>query len=159
MMLPDPHALTDQDLHLFNEGTHVRLWEKLGSHPTTVDGRAGTRFAVWAPNAEHVSVVGDWNGWSRGADALKPIGSSGIWETFIPGIARGVTYKYHLRSRERGYRVDKADPFAVHAEVAPKTASVVWSLEYEWGDAEWMQRRARTPAHAEPISNKQQHTR
>jgi 1,4-alpha-glucan branching enzyme len=156
--MPDPHALTEQDLYLFNEGSHVRLWEKLGSHPCTVDGREGTRFSVWAPNAAHVSVVGDWNGWSRGADALKPVGASGIWETFVPGVGRGAVYKYHLRSRSGGYRVDKADPFAVHAEVAPKTASVVWSLDYEWNDAAWMERRARSRALAEPMSIYELHT-
>jgi 1,4-alpha-glucan branching enzyme len=156
--MSNPSALSDQDLYLFNEGSHLRLFEKLGSHPITLGGRAGTRFAVWAPNAEFVSVVGDWNGWNRDAHPLAPRGSSGIWEGFVPGVGRGAVYKYHLRSRVGGYRVDKADPFAVHAEVAPKTASVVWTLEYEWNDKAWMESRAGRNALAAPMSVYELHT-
>ncbi|RIK93743.1 MAG: 1,4-alpha-glucan branching enzyme [Proteobacteria bacterium] len=156
--MPAASALSDQDLYLFNEGSHIRLWEKLGAHPVEQDGRAGTRFAVWAPNAEAVSVVGDWNGWSRDAHPLATRGSSGIWEGFVPGVGRGAVYKYHVRSRAGGYRVDKADPFAFHAEVAPKTASVVWTLEYEWHDREWMEARAKSRALVEPMSIYELHT-
>ena len=89
----------DTDLHLFNEGSHLRLWEKLGAHPGTSGARAGTHFAVWAPGAERVSVIGDWNGWNREAAPLAPRGDSGIWEGFVPGVERGARYKYHVASR------------------------------------------------------------
>ena len=147
-----PSALSDQDLYLFNEGSHLRLYEKLGAHPTVVDGQPGTRFAVWAPNAEYVSVVGDWNGWNRQSHPLRPRAHSGIWEGFIPDVGIGAVYKFHLRSRTSHYRVDKADPFAVRAEVSPRTASVVWNLDYQWNDKEWLEARARKRGLAEPIS-------
>ncbi|MEB2344502.1 MAG: 1,4-alpha-glucan branching protein GlgB [Deltaproteobacteria bacterium] len=150
--MPVPSALSDQDLHLFNEGSHLRLHEKLGAHPCVAGGVRGTRFAVWAPNAEAVSVSGDWNGWDRGRDRLRPRGSSGIWEGFVAGVGPGAVYKYHLRSRERGYRVDKADPFAFHHEVPPRTASVVWELDYAWGDKDWMEARAARQALTAPMS-------
>ena len=153
-----PSALTDLDLHLFNEGSHARLYEKLGAHPGNQGGTAGTRFAVWAPNAERVSVVGDWNGWDRGAHPLAPRGSSGIWEGFVPGVGRGSVYKYFVRSRVGGFEADKADPFAFAAEVAPKTASVVWTLEHDWKDAAWMEARARRNALHAPISIYELHT-
>src|SRR5262245_10726441 len=147
-----PSALSDQDLYLFNEGSHLRLYEKLGSHPTVIDGRAGTRFAVWAPNAESVSVIGDWNGWDRGAHRLAMRGSSGIWEGFVPEVGPGAVYKYHVRSQYGGYRVDKADPFAFHAEVPPRTASKVWTLDYEWDDKEWLEERARRNGLSAPLA-------
>ena len=128
--MSEASALSDQDLYLFNEGSHLRLYEKLGAHATVVDGKPGTRFAVWAPNAEFVSVVGDWNGWNRDSHPLHPRDHSGIWEAFIPDVGLGAVYKFHIRSRVGGYRVDKADPFAVRAEVPPRTASVVWNLDY-----------------------------
>jgi 1,4-alpha-glucan branching enzyme len=138
----DVTLLTDDDLFLFNQGNHFKLWEKLGSHPITADGAEGVYFAVWAPNAERVSVAGDFNGWNRGSHPLEPRGQSGIWEGFIPGLRKGTFYKYHVTSRYDGYRVDKADPFGVRHEVSPKTASVVWDLDYTWGDAEWLAKRA-----------------
>ena len=137
----DVSLLMEQDYYLFNEGTHLDLAAKLGSHPATADGVDGTIFAVWAPNAEAVSVVGDFNGWRRSAHPLQPRGSSGIWEGFVPGVGRGARYKYHVVSRHAGYRADKADPFAFHDEVPPHTASIVWPLDYEWGDGEWMASR------------------
>jgi len=144
--------LTEQDLYLFNEGTHTRLYDKLGAHPGKQGGAPGTFFAVWAPDAEAVSVIGDFNGWERGRHPLSPRASSGIWEGFIPGIGKGQIYKYHVVCRGNGYRVDKADPFAFLCEVPPKTASVVWDLDYAWGDAEWMtSRRERNSLHA-PLS-------
>ncbi len=145
-------ALSDQDLYLFNEGSHLRLYEKLGSHPTIVDGRPGTRFAVWAPNAEFVSAVGDWNGWNRDAHPLHPRGHSGIWEAFVPDVGLGAVYKFHIRSRAGGYRVDKADPFAVRAELPPRTASVVWNLDYQWNDQQWLEARAQQHGLTAPLS-------
>ncbi|MBU0755705.1 MAG: 1,4-alpha-glucan branching protein GlgB [Planctomycetes bacterium] len=130
--------LSDDDLFLFNEGSHCRLYEKLGSHLMTVDDRAGTCFAVWAPDAEQVSVIGDFNRWNRGSHMLKPRGRSGIWEGFIPGVEKGAIYKYHIRSRHNGIEAEKADPFAVFSEVPPKTGSRVWDLSYEWKDKTWM---------------------
>ncbi|MBW3662872.1 MAG: 1,4-alpha-glucan branching protein GlgB [Actinobacteria bacterium] len=148
-----PSPLTEFDLHLFNEGSHLRLYEKLGAHPREVDGVAGTHFGVWAPGARSVSVLGDFNGWDQGATPLAARGVSGIWEGFVPDVGVGTTYKYHIVSEaHEGYEVDKADPFAFHTEVPPKTASKVWDLSYDWGDGEWMaQRGARQNLHA-PIS-------
>ncbi|MGE5252392.1 MAG: 1,4-alpha-glucan branching protein GlgB [Planctomycetaceae bacterium] len=145
--------LTDDDLYLFNQGSHFRLYEKLGAHPLREEGREGTYFAVWAPDAERVSVVGDFNGWDAMAHPLGSRGQSGIWEGFIPGVRKGAVYKYHIESRFRGYRADKADPFALFSEVPPKTASVVWDLEYAWDDREWMKKRAgANNAHTAPWS-------
>ncbi len=129
--------LTELDLHLFNEGTHRRLYEKLGAHPMKAEGRDGTYFAVWAPDAQQVWVVGDFNGWEPGAHPLLPRASSGIWEGFIPGVTVGALYKYHIVSHHNGYRVDKTDPFAFYNEVAPKTASIVWQPAHNWQDQEW----------------------
>lgn len=133
--------LTSDDLHLFNEGTHYRLYEKLGAHVCRFDGVDGVYFAVWAPNAEYVSVVGQFNEWNRNRTRLAPRGESGIWEVFIPGLSTGVFYKFHIKSRYHHYKVDKADPFAFASEVPPGTASAVWDLAYEWHDAGWMQTR------------------
>jgi 1,4-alpha-glucan branching enzyme len=138
---PAGTGLTDLDFHLFNEGSHSRLYEKMGAQPMAQGGVEGTHFAVWAPDARSVSVIGDFNGWDPRAHPLQPSGSSGIWAGFAPGVGRGAIYKYHVVSRHRGYCVDKADPFAFHTEEAPRTASVVWRAEYEWGDAEWMSGR------------------
>jgi 1,4-alpha-glucan branching enzyme len=145
--------LTDDDLYLFNQGSHFRLYEKLGAHPLSEEGREGTYFAVWAPDAERVSVVGDFNGWDAMAHPLGSRGQSGIWEGFIPGVRKGAVYKYHIESRFRGYRAHKADPFALFSEVPPKTASVVWDLEYAWDDRDWMKKRAgANNAHTAPWS-------
>ena len=141
--------LGDHDLHLFNEGTHTRLWEKLGSHPGAIDGRPGTWFAVWAPSAATVAVMGDFNGWNTSAHPLRARGSSGIWEGFIPDVGAGTCYKYHVASQHGGYRADKADPFAIHTETPPLTGSKVWTLDHDWGDDAWMdQRRNAQPLHA-----------
>ena len=110
--LYDVSLLTDDDLHLFNEGTHYDLWKKLGSHVIRRDGDVGTYFAVWAPNAERVSVIGQFNEWNNRSHPLRPRGTSGIWQGFIPTVEQGTAYKYHLVARGGGYEVDKADPFA-----------------------------------------------
>ena len=121
---------------MWNEGTHYRLYEKMGAHPSA----DGAHFAVWAPNAAGVSVIGDWNGWDPGTDALRPRGVSGIWEGFVGGVGPAAAYKYHITNGD--FVAEKADPFAFHTETPPKTASKVWDLEYRWGDAEWMGSRA-----------------
>ena len=140
--------LSDWDYHLFNEGSHHRLWEKLGAHP--VEG--GTIFGVWAPNAASVSIVGDWNGWNRDASHLTLHDPSGIWEGFVPHVGKGAQFKFHILSRHNNYAVDKADPFAIHAETPPQTASIVWDLGYEWQDEEWMRTRHARNAFDAPIS-------
>ena len=145
--------LTGDDLFLFNQGSHFRLYEKLGAHSISADGREGTYFAVWAPDAERVSVVGDFNGWDPSVHLLGSRGESGIWEGFIPGVKKGMPYKFRVQSRYNGYRADKTDPFSLFNEVPPKTASIVWDLEYTWGDQEWMARRGRhNNAHTAPFS-------
>src|SRR6185436_16792730 len=145
--------LSDWDFHLFNEGTHHRLWEKLGAHLTA----EGVIFGVWAPNATRVSVIGDFNGWDVSANPLELRGCSGIWEGLVPGLGKGAHYKYHIVSRFHGYRVDKADPFGVHHETSPETASIVWGLEYEWNDGEWMRDRRERNAFEAPMSKYEVH--
>lgn len=147
-----PSLLGPQDLYLFNEGNHSRLYNKLGAHPMTVDGLAGTYFAVWAPAAHYVAVIGDFNGWNPGRHPLRPRESSGIWEGFIPGVGSGAAYKYHVASRYHGHRIDKADPFAFSQETPPRTASIVCDLDYQWRDAGWMQERKQRNALSAPIS-------
>jgi len=148
----DVTLLTDDDLYMFNEGSHFQLYDKLGSHAMTIDGVEGTYFAVWAPSAKQVSVMGDFNGWDKASHPLHSRGQSGIWEGFVPDVGTGAHYKYHIVSHHRGYRVDKSDPFAFRAQVPPDTASIVWNLDYEWGDQEWMEaRRGRNSLDA-PIS-------
>ena len=137
----DVSLLTDEDTYLFNEGSHYRLYEKLGAHPLVADSGEGTYFGVWAPNARRVSVVGDFNAWDRVSHPLHSRGQSGIWEGFIPGVGKGAVYKYHIVCGHGGYRVDKADPFAVYSEVSPRTASIVWAPDYVWGDQSWMEKR------------------
>lgn len=144
--------LTPEDLHLFNEGTHSRLYHRLGAHARTVDGMSGVSFAVWAPNARAVAVIGDFNGWDAAANPLAPVGSSGIWETFVPGLPSGALYKYRIVSRQRGYTVEKTDPFGFFHEIPPRTASIVWDLAYEWGDGDWLQSRAERNDLSAPIS-------
>ena len=139
---PDVSMLSKDDIYLFKEGSHFRLYEKLGAHIITVDGREGTVFGVWAPNAETVSVIGDFNGWDHQRHVLVPRGDSGIWEGFIAGVGRSMPYKYVIQSSYDKRRPEKADSFAVHGEVPPKTASVIWDLPYDWGDENWMTSRA-----------------
>jgi 1,4-alpha-glucan branching enzyme len=148
----DVSLLDSDDLHLFNEGTHYRLYDKLGAHYMEYDAVKGTYFAVWAPNAASVQVMGDFNGWNKQSHPLRHTGQSGIWEAFAPGVVQGDIYKFHIVSQYDGYRVDKADPFAVHTETSPKTGSVVWNLSYEWGDQNWMRERHKHNALDAPMS-------
>ena len=154
--IADPYAfpplLTDYDLYLIGEGKHQQLYDKLGAHPHQVEGVSGTAFAVWAPNARRVSVVGDFNGWDEHAHPMR-LRSSGVWELFLPGVEPGALYKYAILSWNQGYRVLKADPFAFAAELRPGTASRVWNLHgYVWGDADWMRDRARRQAPDAPMA-------
>ncbi|MGD0181628.1 MAG: 1,4-alpha-glucan branching protein GlgB [Terriglobales bacterium] len=144
--------LTEQDLYLFNQGRDYRAYEKLGAHLTLVGDQSGASFSVWAPNARAVSVIGSFNGWDPLSHPLRARESSGIWEGFIPGVSKGTVYKFHIVSRNNGFVVDKADPFGVLHEKPPRTASVVWDLEYQWSDRDWMRNReGRNSLHA-PIS-------
>ena len=144
--------LTEDDLYLFNEGSHFRLYQKLGAHPMTVEGQEGTYFAVWAPDARQVFVMGDFNGWNKTSHPLSSRDQSGIWEGFVPGVTKGAIYKYHIVSRYQGYKVDKADPFAFYCEIPPRTGSIVWDMEYTWGDQEWMEKRHKYNALDAPIA-------
>jgi 1,4-alpha-glucan branching enzyme len=132
--------LTDDDVYLFNEGSHLELWRKLGAHLTEVDGVEGCHVAVWAPNAREVSVVGDHNGWDPASHPLRHRGVSGIWEGFVPGMVHGTAYKLRIVHQD-GTAKDKADPYAAHTETPPHTASKVWDTSYTWDDGEWMASR------------------
>jgi 1,4-alpha-glucan branching enzyme len=149
--------LTDNDLYLFNEGSHFRLRDKLGAHIVSHEGTSGTHFAVWAPDAEQIFVIGDFNGWNKNSHRLQPKGVSGIWEGFFPGIGKGTLYKYHIASRFNGYHVDKADPFSIFNEIPPKTASIVWDLHYQWGDQEWMATRRQCNGLDKPMAIYEMH--
>jgi 1,4-alpha-glucan branching enzyme len=145
--------LTPEDIYLFKQGTYLRAYEKLGAHLEVQQHRSGTRFALWAPNAESVSVVGDFNGWNPTEHRMEPRSDqSGIWERFVPEVGAGAIYKYHLRSREHGYTVQKADPYGFRSETPPRTASVVWDLGYEWQRSSWLQERASRQALDAPWS-------
>ena len=143
--------LSEDDLYLFNEGSHFRLWERLGAHLGEHEGEPGAGFAVWAPNAEQVALIGDFNDWDAAAHPLEPRGDSGIWEGFVPGVEKGARYKYRIHGRG-GYVVAKADPFGYRHETPPATASVIWDLDYEWGDDAWMRSRGARNALDAPLS-------
>ena len=148
------HSLfTEFDIHLFQAGKHYRLYEKFGSHITTVDGIKGTYFAVWAPSAKSVAVIGDFNFWLEGEHHLNVRwDGSGIWEGFIPEVSKGSIYKYKIRSSNNDITTEKADPFARRCEHPPKTASVVWEDEYAWKDKKWMKNRKKNNALDAPFS-------
>jgi len=152
----NPHAYAGEigsmDLHLFNEGRHTKLYEKLGAHPVTQKGQPGFVFRVWAPNARSVSLIGTFNAWNERAMPMSALGSSGIWERFVPGLARGEIYKYRIESTVGGYTVDKADPYGFHHETPPRTGSVVWDLNYTWHDGAWLGSRGQRNALAAPVS-------
>jgi 1,4-alpha-glucan branching enzyme len=146
------NRLTGHDLYLFREGTHSRLYEKLGAHVEP----DGTHFAVWAPNAAQVSVIGDFNGWDPPANPMRA-NDAGIWTTMVPKAKQGSLYKYHVVSRHGNHRADKSDPYALRAEPPPKTGSMVWKLDYEWNDAEWMKSRSRSNSLEAPWSIYEMH--
>jgi 1,4-alpha-glucan branching enzyme len=154
---PAATLLSEQDLYLYNEGSHFRIYDKLGAHLMEYDGQKGVYFAVWAPNAKKVTVVGDFNEWNKTKNPLHLRGSSGIWEGFVPGVEKGAPYKYHISSHLQGYKAEKVDPVAFHAEVPPKSASVVWDLDYQWNDAAWMKERKKRNAHDAPVSIYEMH--
>lgn len=144
--------LTDFDIHLFRQGKHFRIYQKLGSHLLEVDGQAGTYFAVWAPSARQVSVVGNFNGWNKNSHPLAPRwDSSGIWEGFIPGVGKGELYKYNVVA-PNGQHLSKGDPFALFWEIPPNTASIVWDLDYQWKDEAWLKQRRETAGEDKPYS-------
>jgi 1,4-alpha-glucan branching enzyme len=149
---PSNPALTDLDVYLFNEGTHLRLYDRMGAHPAGDSPADGTHFAVWAPNAERVSVIGEFNDWTPGDDPLEVRGNSGIFEGTIPTAQRGALYKYRIESRYAGYWVDKADPFGFLHQPPPGTASRVWDLDYAWNDADWMAKRGERFRLEAPVS-------
>ncbi|MFF7457783.1 1,4-alpha-glucan branching protein GlgB [Kitasatospora sp. NPDC008115] len=144
-------TLGELDLHLISEGRHEQLWQALGSHLRTVDGVAGTAFAVWAPNAVGVRLIGDFNHWDGTGHPMRSLGSSGVWELFVPDLGEGAQYKYEIHTRQ-GWVLDKADPLARAAQIPPGTASVVTASSHRWQDGEWMARRARTAHHRAPMS-------
>jgi 1,4-alpha-glucan branching enzyme len=145
--------LTDFDLHLFNEGTHSKIYEKLGAHIVTRDGVKGTHFAVWAPNAASVAVIGDFNNWDPSKNPMQNAALSGIWSAFIPGLVEGTIYKYFIQSKVNGYNAEKTDPCGFASEMRPKTASVVWDVDkYKWNDSSWTKKRQKANGLDAPIS-------
>ncbi|HIJ59130.1 MAG TPA: 1,4-alpha-glucan branching protein GlgB [Nitrospirae bacterium] len=155
----DPYAfhtdfVTDFDHHLIGEGVHYRLYEKLGAHLYEVDGVKGVHFAVWAPNATRVSVIGDFNRWDGRRHPMKKNIGSGIWTLFIPNLSEGVIYKYEIKTNFNSYLEQKADPFAFYCELRPKTASIVYSLKekHQWHDDQWLKKRSKTNWHEKAIS-------
>ena len=148
----DISLLSEEDLYLFNEGNHYRIYDKMGAHVATAGDEPGTCFSVWAPSAREVSLMGTFNGWNPHSHPLRPRGSSGIWEGFVPGVGKGTLYKFHIASQHHGHVADKADPIALLNEKPPRTASVVWDLEYQWADEKWMEKRAQSNSLQAPIS-------
>ncbi len=149
----DTLLITEFDLHLFGEGNLHYSYEKFGAHPHTVDGIDGVYFAVWAPNAYRVSIVGNFNQWDERQHPMRIIGNGGVWELFIPGISTGELYRYDLRSHNQDYHGQKSDPYGFYSEKRPSNASIVYDINtYEWNDAEWMEKRAKADALTQPMS-------
>jgi len=153
----DPYAfgriLTDYDLHLIGEGSHYNKYEKLGAHVTELNGTSGVHFAVWAPNATSVSVVGDFNRWDNRRHPMRSLGLSGIWEIFVPDVGKGDVYKFYIKSRYNNYEAEKSDPYGFYFEYRPKSASIVYDINrYSWGDNEWMRKRPETNWLESPVS-------
>ncbi len=152
----DPYAfeplLGDIDLHLLGEGKHWDSYEKLGAHLRTVDGVSGVNFAVWAPNAQGLSVVGDFNGWKPQMNQMRKHVPTGVWELFIPGLTEGTLYKFSVKQQD-GQVVEKCDPYAFASELPPRTANLVTNLDtYEWNDADWLAKREKINGFDAPIS-------
>ena len=146
-------AITDFDQFLIAQGTHRRAYEKLGAHPGSYAGTEGTYFAVWAPDAEAVSVIGDFNHWQPGETPLYPAGDSGIWEGVVAGVGPGALYKYAVRPRGAERWLEKADPYGRAAELRPRTASIVVDLDaYEWHDSAWLDARPHSDWLGSPIA-------
>jgi 1,4-alpha-glucan branching enzyme len=145
-------VISEFDLHLFNEGNHHKIYEKLGAHPMTLDGVRGTHFAVWAPSAGSVSVVGHFNHWDGRCHPMNLVGCSGVWSLFIPGLSTGDLYKYEIKTSS-GELLIKSDPYAFYTEMRPGTASIIFDLDgYEWHDQEWLQRRDAGNTFDKPVS-------
>jgi 1,4-alpha-glucan branching enzyme len=150
--------ITDFDLHLFSEGSHYRLYDKLGAHLTEENGKAGTNFAVWAPSASKVSITGDFNEWNAETTPMQPVQSSGIWSTFVPGVTEGDNYKFHITPSNGMAQSDRCDPYGFAAEMRPKTASIVYDLsKYKWKDQDWMENRHKRNTIEAPISIYEMH--
>ena len=148
-----PALLTDYDLYLFGEGNLFYSYEKLGAHFVTIDGVRGVNFALWAPNAQCVSVIGEFNGWDTRVHLMRFHEGPGVWELFIPNLPEGTHYKYAVQSRFLGYKADKSDPYGFYAEVRPSTDSRVWDIDrYEWNDQEWLEQREKRQTFDQPIS-------
>src|ERR1700690_1331420 len=144
--------ISDFDLYLFGEGTNNRIYEKLGAHPQLDEANPGTRFAVWAPNAERVSVVGPFNDWDGGRDCMHPRGVSGVWELFVPRVGVGSLYKFEIRTRE-GHLLLKSDPYGFAMQLRPDNASIVASLgDFTWNDANWLAARGANNAVRRPFN-------
>jgi 1,4-alpha-glucan branching enzyme len=153
----DPYGfgpvLTDFDLHLLGEGTHYKNYEKIGAHVLNHEGFRGVHFAVWAPNAQRVSVIGNFNHWDGRRHPMRNCGPNGVWEIFIPDLVQGEVYKFEIKSRYNDYLVDKADPYGFFAELRPRTASIVWDVRnFQWTDQEWMRSRVDRQALDQPMS-------
>jgi len=148
---PPGCPITDHDVFLFREGTHCQLFEKLGAQATTVGGRAGISFTVWAPGARSVHAVGSFNRWNTTEHALAPVENSGLWNAFVPGVPDGALYKYRVESGA-GHTVDKTDPFGFRFQTPPETAAMVWNLDYEWNDDDWLTARSQLNAFESPMS-------
>jgi len=148
-----PTVFTEFDLHLHGEGNFFQSYHKLGAHFHTIDGVTGVHFAVWAPNAQRVSVIGPFNFWDNRAHPMQLTEGTGIWQLFIPNLAEGTSYKYSIKSRFLGYEVDKTDPCGFYAEVRPNTASRIWAIDkYEWHDQAWLEKRSQHQAHDQPVN-------
>ena len=153
----DPYSfmpvLTDFDIHLIGEGSHYKTYEKLGSHVMEINGIRGVHFAVWAPNAKRISVIGDFNKWDGRRHPMRVLGSSGIWEIFIPGLKEGEIYKFEIKSKSSKYILVKADPYAFNFELRPRSASVVYDInKHQWNDSEWMEIRSKKDWFKSPVS-------
>ncbi len=146
-----------EDIYLFNEGRHYRIYEKLGAQASHENGEDGYRFSVWAPNANNVSLIGDFNYWAPYEHYLSPVGNSGIWSIFLPWAKKGMVYKYHICSNNNVYEVQKADPVGFYHEVPPRTASVVWNYEYKWKDSKWMAKRKDVQSRSRAMSTYELH--